>query len=182
MKLVTIFLSIIFFTGCKSLISKDAAAEFSAKKETVTVKVYPVRVIKGNNIENDFALAQELAGEFKAFSNLNFVQSADSFSIPFQWRHNQAKMMSESARGFSSCVAKADINTDYALMVEILGNKEETWIVGVHYYLCNKKGEIVKVGLNNSHWDTFKQINPTNRQGGMKVAVLMISEFFKTRK
>lgn len=182
MKLIVICILIALSVGCKSLISKDASSKFINEKETVSMMVYPVRVIHGNKIDKDPALSNQMIGQLSGFDKIKFIPTNDTLSIPFQWRHNQAKILRQSAAGFSSGIVNSNIDTDYALLVEILGNSEETWVGGIHYYICNKKGEIVKLALNNSHWETFQQVNPKNRHDGMLVAVNMLREFLKIRE
>ena len=182
MKLIVTCILITLIAGCKSLVSKDASAKFINEKEPVSMLVYPVRVIHGNVIDKDPELSKQLISKLSEFDKIKFLTTNDTISIPFQWRHNQAGMLRQSATGFSAGIAKANIETDYALLIEVLGNYKETWVVGVHYYICNKKGEIVKLSLNNSHWETFQQVNPKNRQDGMQVAVKMLTEFFKNRE
>ncbi len=182
MRIILICVIVFISVGCKSLESKDASAKFINEKESVSMLVYPVRVIQGGKIDNDPNLSQKLISQLSEFDKIKFVTTNDTLSIPFQWRHNQARMLRQSATGFSAGITKANIETEYALLVEILGNGEETWVGGVHYYICNKNGEIVKLGLNNSHWEAFQQVNPKNRQDGMLVAVKMLTEYFKSRE
>ena len=102
------------------------------------------------------------------------IPSESVIEFPVQWHRNQAKMFKESALAFSAQSKELHIQSDYALLVEILGNRHKTHVGGVHFFLINQQGEFVNVRLNNSHWDEYKAIEPKNETDGLEVAKLMM--------
>jgi hypothetical protein len=142
--------------------------------KTYTVTVYRVNVIKGATLEHDEDLAIEIM-QFLRRENLAYAQlAAADVEIPVQWHRDQSKMAQESAFAFAAMVQATGIDTDYALLVEILCNGDETRVRGVHFYLADQVGNLANGGLTNSHWEEFHEIQPHDRQGGCEVAKLML--------
>ncbi len=167
-------------SGCWTYICKDCAATFQNREEPVSVTVYPVNVVKGQNIINDSELARELVS-FLQRENLAYASlGTKTHAYDYQWGHNQAAMAKRSAQAFKAQVKQDNIQTEYALLVEVLCNQSETLVMGVHYYLVNKEGLAADGGLNNSHWAEFQKVNPKNRNDGLRVAELMLKNNWKS--
>jgi len=164
----------IAFCGCWSYISKEAAQRFESRQGAISVTVYPVNVVRGDTVEHDADLAGKLMTFLRQENLAEPVLATESANISFKWGHNQAKMAQQSAIAFASTVKEAGIQTEYALLVEILCNKSETWVGGVHFYLCDRDGLLANGGLTNSHWEEFEEIKPHDRQGGYEVAIRML--------
>jgi len=168
--------------GCWSYISKDAQHKFKALEGPFSVTVYPVNIIKGPTLEHDEDLARR-AMTFLSQENLaDPVLGASAIKMPVKWGHDQAKMAQRSAKAFASKVKDAGIQTEYALLIEILSNPGETQVGGVHYYLSDRSGNLADGGLTNSHWEEFKEVQPKDRQGGYEVAIRMIRKAWKSRQ
>ena len=175
-KVVLIVLSfmMLILSGCSSYVSKEAREKFERRDGAFTVTVYPVSVVIGQERVHDEQLAAEVI-DFLAKEKLaDPVMGTDFIDIPVKWGIDQAKMAQRSALKFSDQMEGEDIQTDYALLVEILCNSSETNVGGVHYYLCDKEGNLADGGLTNSHWDEFKEVEPHDRNGGLAVAKLML--------
>jgi hypothetical protein len=163
--------------ACWSPVNETARARFEARTEPATVSVYPVHVVKSpDDIEHDADLAVQLARflDEEDLARAHALQQTVEF--PFEGGMNQAAMLGRSGERFGRQVAAAGIETDYALLVEVLTNRDETSVGGVHYYLAEKSGAIADARLSNSHHPDFKQVQPKNRDDGCEVARRMIQE------
>lgn len=165
--------------GCWTYISKDAQQKFKALEGPFSVTVYPVNIVKGPTLEHDEDLARKVMTFLRQENLADPVLGASVIEIPVKWGHNQAKMAQRSAKTFASKVKEAGIQTDYALLVEILCNPNETNVGGVHYYLSDRSGNLADGGLQNSHWEEFKEVQPNDRQGGCEVAIRMLRKAWK---
>jgi Mor family transcriptional regulator len=168
------FTLLLFLTGCWAVISKEAKEKFNSRQGPFSVTIYPIHVIKGKSVEHDQKLSKKLADFLKEENLANPLVSDDQIDVPIQWGRNQAKMLQKSAETFSQEVSKAGIETEYALLAEILCNKDENWVGGVHFYLADQNGLIASARLSNSHWSEFKEVNPKDRYGGYKVLISML--------
>ena len=160
--------------GCNSYISKEAQNRFQALEEPFSVTVYPVNVVKGGTIEHDEKLARKVVSFLQQDNLADPILETTAMEISVKWGRNQAGMAQRSATAFAIKVKEANIQTEYALLVEILGNSDETRVGGVHYYLSDREGNLAAGGLNNSHWEEYKEVKPHNRQGGYEVAIRML--------
>ncbi len=176
---ILIAILLVFLTGCWSIISKEASETFQNRKGPFSVTVYPIHVIKGSYVEHDNELSKMLIDFLKVENLAEPLLSQNPMEVPIQWGRNQAKMLQRSAETFSEEVAKADIETEYALLVEILCNENESWVGGVHFYLADQKGLIASGRLSNSHHKDFKEVNPKDRNGGYEVLIRLIKNAWK---
>jgi hypothetical protein len=177
MKTERIFLIILMgvvLCSCNFKVSKEAARKFEERQGPFSVSVFPVRVVMGGSAAYDTTLSNDLSTWLHEEEIANAVVMTEANEFPVQWHHNQAKMLKESARAFADHIMGIKIQTDYALLVEILCNRDETHVGGVHHYLTDSSGKIVDVGLNNSHWSEYQAIQPVNRVDGLEVAKLMM--------
>lgn len=165
--------------GCYSYISREARHRFQALEGPFSVTVYPVNVVKGTTIEHDEDLARKVMTFLRQENLAEPVLGSDDVEIPFQWSIGQPKMVQRSALAFASMVKETGIETDYALLVEILCNPTETWVGGVHFYLSDRSGNLANGGLTNSHWPEFQEVQPHDRQGGYEVAIRMLRREWK---
>jgi hypothetical protein len=162
-------------SGCWAYVSPEASKRFAGRQGRISVTVYPVHVACGGKpTAGDFPLGRELVEWLIAQKIADAQFGRPGVPIPVIWGANQAKMAEHSARAFGAWVQQAKIATDYALLAEILCNRDETEVLGVHFYLAEKSGLLAAGGLTNSHWDEFKLIKPVDRQGGLAVLKEMI--------
>jgi hypothetical protein len=169
----------ISLTGCWSYISREAQHEFQALEGPFSVTVYPVNVVKGTTVEHDEDLALRLMAFLREENLANPVLGTAAVEIPVTWRRNQAKMAQQSAIAFATEVKTTGVQTEYALLVEILCNSTETKVRGVHFYLSDRTGNLASGGLTNSHWEEFQEVQPHDRQGGNEVAIRMLRRIWK---
>ena len=165
--------------GCSSYISKEAQHRFQALEGPFTVTVYPVNVVKGTTVEHDEDLARKVMTFLRQENLADPVLGTAAIEIPVKWGHDQAKMAQQSAIAFASKVKETGIQTEYALLVEILCNTSETRVGGVHFYLSERTGSLAGGGLTNSHWEEFHEVQPHDRQGGYEVAIRMLRRDWK---
>ncbi len=164
----------LILSGCWSYISKEAHNRFEGREGRFSVTVYPVNVVKGGTVEYDEDLARKVVTFLQKENLANPVLGTDAVEIAVNWGSNQAKMAQQSAKAFASIVKERGIQTEYALLVEFLCNKNETHLGGVHFYLSDRAGLLASGGLTNSHWEEFEEIQPHDRQGGYEVVIRML--------
>jgi len=170
----------LILSGCWSYLSKEAREKFETRDGVFSVTVYPVSVVIGQERVHDEQLAAEVIAFLAKKKLADPVMGTGFIDIPVKWGRNQAKMAQRSAINFSDQMKGEEIQTDYALLVEILCNSSENNVGGVHYYLCDKEGNLADGGLTNSHWDEFKEVEPHDRNGGLAVAKLMLRNGWST--
>jgi hypothetical protein len=158
-----------------SYISREARQAFQNHARPFTVTVYPVNVVRGPEVVHDAELGRQIADFLRREGLADASVGLPAMEIPVKWGHDQAGMAKRSAESFAARVEEANIGTDYALLVEILCNPDETWVGGVHYYLADREGRLADGGLTNSHWAEFKEVRPCDRRGGFEVARLMLT-------
>lgn len=167
----------LLLSGCWAYVSPEASKRLEARHGLLSVTVYPVNVACGGKpTAGDFTLGRELVEWLDAQNIAAAKFGRPGVPIPVKWSANQAKMAEQSAKAFGAWVKQADLATDYALLAEILCNRDETQVMGVHFFLAEKSGLIAAGGLTNSHWDEFKRIKPVNRQGGLSVLKEMLKK------
>jgi hypothetical protein len=167
----------ILLCGCWGYVSSEAQRRFEARQQKFTVTVYPVHVARrGKGTKGDYGLGREVASWLNSQHMAEATFGQPGVPIAVKWHANQAKMAEESAKAFGAWVKQADLATDYALLVEILCNGDETNVLGVHFYLAEKSGLLADGGLTNSHWDEFRRVNPVDRHGGLSVLKEMIQK------
>lgn len=166
---------VVVLSACGGLeMSKVDQEAFENRTAPVSITVFPVRVVAGQNAEYNVELGQSVLDYLIAENIGQGGLSPIAATFPVQWHRNQAKMLRESAQNFSLIVKEMHIETDYVFMVETLGNADKTHIGGVHCYLLTSDGEFVDTRLTNSHWDEYKQVEPKTPQDGIEVMKLML--------
>jgi hypothetical protein len=169
----------ISLTGCWSYISREAQHRLQALEGPFSLTVYPIKVVKGTTVEHDEDLARKIMMFLRRENLAEPVLASDDMEIPFQWSRSQPKMVQRSALAFASMVKETGMETDYALLVEILCNPTETKVGGVHFYLSDRSGNLADGGFTNSHWLEFQEVQPHDRQGGFEVAIRMLRKAWK---
>ena len=172
-------LLLITLTGCSSYILKEARQTFQALEGPFSVTVYPVNVVKGPTVEHDEDIACQIMDFLRRENLADPELGTVAAEIPVKWRHDQSKMAQQSAIAFASIVKETGIETEYALLVEILCNRSETKVGGVHFYLSDRAGNLADGELRNSHWKEFKEVQPHDRQGGYEVVIRVLRKAWK---
>ena len=135
--LVTILLS-----SCTSYVSEEAEKEYEGLDRPYSVTIFPVNILKRISkeniiIEHDGEMSKNINQMFLSNDSMRIIPTISNIEIayPVEMSFNQSKMAKESALAFPSKVKEIGIETEYALIVEILCNEAETYIHGVHFYL-----------------------------------------------
>jgi hypothetical protein len=165
--------------GCSSFISKEANLSFQAHEGPFTVTVYPVNIVRGTTVEYDEDLARDVMQFLRQEHLADPVLGTSAIEIPVKWGRDQSKMARQSAIAFASMVKEAGIQTEYALLVEVLCNTSETRVGGVHFFLSDQAGNLASSGLTNSHWEEFHEVQPHDRHGGYEVAIRMLRRIWQ---
>ena len=160
--------------GCYPYISPEASQEFNTRVDPFSVSVYPVNVIRPpGTIHPNVQLAEKVVTFLETEELAKPLLVKEPVLYDFVFSANQAKIVANSAKGFAAQIKEAGIETDYALLVEImiLPNGVPG---GVHYYLSDPEGEIADGSFTNSHWDEFKEVQPKSPDDGYEVATRML--------
>lgn len=172
---VLVLLLPITWIGCAGYISRDAKRAFEKRDGKFSVTVFPVSIVKGFTlIDQDREIADQLARFLNDEGIAEATVTDDAAIYEVVQSVSQPVVMENSAIAFAAIVKERQIATQYALLVEILFNRRETVVRGVHIYLVDSQGKVAMIGLNNSHWEEYKAVEPKDRQGGYQVAVRML--------
>ena len=176
MSRITIILTVcLLLAACSSKISKACTEAFHARSGKFTVTVYPVHVLQpGEEPQPEIPLAQIIVDTLNERGIAVATLAATDVTVPFKFVMGQDKMWKVSGNLFATEIASANINTDYALLVEVLipPGAGEVW--GVHVYLANSMGTLCEGGLTNSHHEIFTAVEPRDRSDGVKIALAML--------
>jgi hypothetical protein len=130
---------------------------FLASIGKTSITVFPAAVRRSTITYDDGASAK--LTEFLNTDGLAKATTSDRHvPITGPWRHNQARMLRESAKEFAAYVRANPIGTRYALLPEYLGGKTEA--VGIHAYIVDSDGTVAFQILLNSHWEEFSRVKP----------------------
>jgi hypothetical protein len=169
-----VFLSIV--TGCEQVVSEDARERFKNRTGPFPVTIFPVHVVSGSAIEHDAKLARRLAEFLKSGHLAEPIVSEERIEMPAYYGVTETKRIRLAARHFQRTIDHIDLTTDYALMAEIVGNPEQTRVLGVYFFLADRFGRIASARMANSHHKEFQKVSPKNRSDGFRVLTEMIRE------
>ncbi len=150
-------MGLLCLTGCGPV---DSAAKevFLSRVGNTSITVFPAFVRKGQERSYN-AKAAVTIGEFLTGKSLAEVELSDvEVPITGSWRHDQAKMLRESAEDFAAYLKEHPVKTEYALLPEYLLLRSS--VGGIHCYVVDAENRVAFVVLLNSHWDTFRKMNP----------------------
>jgi hypothetical protein len=162
-------------SGCTPIVSEEASCILRSRIDTATFTWYPVHIVAGEHSTHDQGEALKIAHRLKE-SGFGIPVIADTFpEVPITWGHNEASMLRRSTVLFSEWVAAQNISTDYAILIEYLFTPDESKVLAVHYHIVTSRGEIAHVGMVNSHFDLFTQIDPETREDCREIAIKRIA-------
>jgi hypothetical protein len=158
--------------GCgDSAICEQAASRLAELDRPCAVTVFPINVIRGDRIEHDVDLARYLAEvldeELIALPRLSPLPAA----LEVHRGMNRSRMYRRSASAFGDHVRGLHPATDYALLVEILADRDETRVTGVRYYLTDGQGRLADGAAWDFHHQLFRDVDPRDRTTGLQVLV-----------
>ena len=127
--------------------------------KTSTVAVFPVRVSGNSDAKAAAGLAELLAKEELARAEAVSIDP----KLQIRGNSNELRILWDTARAFQDFLRKNPPAADYALLADYgIGRWPDgkTGVGGVHFVLCDRKGEWVLVSLQNSHHADFQRIDP----------------------
>jgi hypothetical protein len=137
---------------------KERQEAFKKAAPTATVLIYPAHAGDQMSSKNATHLAQ-MINEAKL---LKATAAAQGPQLEVKPDMNEQKMLWGMARAFSAEVQAHPPESDYVLYADYLMGKNA--VGGVHFAICDSKGQLVIVDFQNSHWDDFKAINPKSAE------------------
>jgi len=160
--------------GCN--LDKQQAA-FLARIGKTSITVFPAAVRRSAVTYDDGASAK--LADFLNKSGLADAKASNRHvQITGPWRHNQARMLKESAKEFGEYVRANTIETQYALLPEYLGGRTEAG--GIHAYIVDAQGTVVFQVLLNSHWPEFAKVKPKTEDECTTVLIDVLRDRLKT--
>lgn len=163
-----VIFSSVFISGCGVPVSKNLAKNFFAGKQTVYV--YPVHVLAGSACKFDTLMAKKIVDYINQNGKVNAVFVNKHPAVYNRWHHNEAKMFKNSYLAFSGYINSEMKEGEYALLVQLLMNPDETNLGAVHTYLAHKNDKnAVCLNLMNSHHPFFQEVKPKSREDGFKI-------------
>ncbi len=175
-------LALLVLAGCWAYVNKAAGKQFQSRPGPFSVTVYPVHVALDEEITHDASLTALIATYLEEEGLALPIPGEREFSYAFRWGSSQSALAKRGAEAFSAQVKADSITTDYALLVEILCNRDETEVRAVTYYLADKSGRIADGALANRDWQAFRSVSPADRLGGLAVIQYLLSECWKPTK
>jgi hypothetical protein len=172
--LILSLISSVLLTSCATFTVGNQNQYFADHNPPYTITVYPVNIVKETGMQHDSALGGDVTDYIASNKMAKTILTLKVHSYSFVWNTDPAKMSQQSSKAFASQVKNDHIQTDYALLVEILCNNDETSVLGVSYYLVDKNGNVQEVTYSNPTGVDFKQVKPTNRYGGLEIAKRMM--------
>jgi hypothetical protein len=137
---------------------KERQAAFKQAAATATLLIYPAHAGDQMSPKSATHLAQ-MINEAKL---LKATAADQGPQLEVKPDMNEQKMLWGMARAFSTEVQAHPPKSDYVLYADYLMGKNA--VGGVHFAICDSKGQLVIVDFQNSHWDDFKAINPKSAE------------------
>lgn len=152
---------------------KTRLAELRAAAPKATVTVYPVRV------NNDYSMtaAAELAGLAKGC--LAFRAADTEMHFDFTPSMNEQKVLWSAAHSIQAAVRKHPADTDYVLVAHYMVRPDGKGAFAVHWFLLDRKGEIVVVDFQNSHHEDFRRLAPQSAADCARLAAVRLASYLK---
>ena len=164
-------------TGVPDEAERDAMKErqeaFKKAAATATLLIYPAHAGDEWSAESATHLAQ-MINETKLVK----ATAADKGpQLDVKGDMNEQKVLWGMARAFREQVQKQPPETDYVLYADYLMGRGA--VGGVHFAICDRKGQLVVVDFQNSHWDDFKSIDPKSREDCDRLVVKRLEGYCK---
>lgn len=143
--------------SCRGIVDEQAEQVLLSKIGKTSFTVFP-SFIRSKDSSFDRSSRTEL---MKVIQDEHFgtaIVVEHEVPIHGPWRHNQARMLRESAMDFGAYLKSNPVNTDYAVMAECLMGSRE--VIGAHLYVLDGDGRVAAVILANSHHKAFSSRSP----------------------
>lgn len=158
--------------GCGGIIDSKAEEQFGKDLGRTSITVYPA-VVRTQTLAYDGSAATQIAAALNADGIANASATDVHAPLTGGWSHDQSRMWRESARAFADYVKAHPPGTPYAALPEYLllgpgpaatsepsGAPDRVNVGGIHLYVVDMEGRVVKgIGLN-SHHKPFTDANP----------------------
>ena len=166
-----------FLSGC---VTENKAALNNFKSEKSKVLVCPVHVLTSHESLYDTIIQQKIADYL---NEKKYAVAEKTKLLPppnNQWRHNEAKMLTESCELLIKYVKQQNLPENTIIIYpEFYKAGPNDIIVAVHYSLLDNNGEVAMRGLINSHWPEFKKVNLKNNEDCLEVFINSFEEKMK---
>jgi hypothetical protein len=130
--------------------------QLKATRATTSLVVYPVRRGDATNVADGERLAELLRGQ--GFGVVTSTEIAPEIEV--EPSRNELSMLWGLARSFREFLREHPADADYALVADYIGSPRLDRVGAVHYVICDRNGDWVLVGLQNSHQNDFREVAP----------------------
>jgi hypothetical protein len=155
--------------------------KFVNRTGVFSVTVYPVNIVIGDSIACDSMLAVKIA-EFLKKEGLAEPSLGPVLLAPLKkWEGNQMRLSEHASSAFAAHLRQASIQTEYALLVQILCRPSDAKVVGVQYFLRDRQGSSVDGKISNNYFKEFREVDPKDPPGGCEVAIRMMRQHWKLK-
>ena len=168
-------------SGCGSCVDKAAHEKFYRDHEPVSLTIYPVNIVIGSMTLQDKYLSDRIAYFLSDELLANPIVSTRKFVYSCMWWQSKSSRENNVAKSFAAKVKSDKISSKYALLVEMNSNSTEKLIFSVQYTLVTADGFVVENYVYDQSNALYKELNPLNRQDGVKLAMRAIKEKWVTR-
>ncbi len=145
--------------------ARAARTAFAARQARFEVMVYPLHIIRGQNVGHEIMLTRRLARYLDDRDLADAHVSEILLETPPRWRWNQARMFRSTGELFGETVARRGLDHEYALMIQILAEPSTNRVAGIHYYLADADGHLVDRGMMNPHQPLWRELEPEGLAG-----------------
>lgn len=152
---------------------KEREAAFKKAAATATLLIYPAHAGDEWSPESATHLAQMI----NAAKLAKAAAAEKGPQLDVKGDMNEQKVLWGMARAFREQVQKQPPDADYVLYPDYLMGKNV--VGGVHFAICDRKGQLVIVDFQNSHWEDFKSINPKSREDCDRLVVKRLEGYCK---
>lgn len=153
---------------------KERQQVFKKAAPTATLVIYPVRSGGKSNSES----AAHLAKLFNDARLIKAIAASDGPHLDIKGNMNEQKVLWDMARAFRTHVQAKPPEADYALFADYLMMGKDA-VGGVHFALCDRKGELVVVDYQNDHHADFNAIKPKSVEDCDRLVLKRLEEYCK---
>ena len=137
---------------------KERQQAFKKAASKATLVVYPVRAGGKPNPDS----ADRLAKLFNEARLTKATAASEGPQFDIKGNMNEQKVLWDMARAFREYVQAHPPDADYALFADHLIGKDA--VGGVHFAVCDRKGQLVIVDYQNDHHADFNAIKPKSAE------------------
>ena len=143
-------------------------ARSEMKSESITVFPFHVWGREESSLEG----AEELVKGMTQAGWLKASATEVEMNLDIQGDRNELRVLWNTARAFRDYLKEHPVDTDYALLVD---TTKPPNVGHLHLILCEGDGDWVMVDLQNSHHQSFKQIDPDSLEDCAQLALVRLT-------